>query len=314
MNGVKRALWYPVAMRSLLLLLGLLTAASAQDVFIGGRADLEATVGAKTRFDFGRNAGLDLTFIKPGQLDAYADISVAGGSVRLQELYLKLPQTRRVVDVTVGRFLLPHGDPNTRAEERYAAGARDLFTSYDDWRLGNCLLDTDANGLLLERALGSPRGVSLSGALYGVQVPGDNFAYGARLMGSWRGWRVGGSWYDGADRAGANAWQAVAFAAWTGAGVEVSGQAYFGAATGGEHHGQLLRAAYTLPARTRVPLDLFASRTTYDEDLRAGVATTRLGVGWRFGQFYRAELRYEINEAPGTVGHDAGVARLTAVF
>ena len=300
------------AMRGLLLLLSICTVALAQDVFIGGRADLEATVGANTRFDFGRQAGVDLTFSRDRLLDAYADISAAGGTVRLQELYLQLPITKRVVEVTAGRFLLPHGDPHTRAEERYAAGARDLFTSYRDWRPGNCLLDTDADGLMLAREFKLPHGATLDATLYGAQVPGGRFGYGARLIAGWRGFRVGGSWYDGYDQPGADAWQAVAFAAWEGSGVELSGQAYFGRATGGEQHGQLLRAAYRLPAR--LPLDLFAARTTYDDDLQRGVATTRLGVGYRFAQYYRAELRYEINEAPGTVGDDAGVLRLTAVF
>lgn len=301
-------------MRSLLLVFLCFSAAMAQDVFMGGRVDLEATVGADTRFDFGRQAGVDLTFSKPKVLDAYADISVAGGSVRLQELYLKLPPTARVVDVTLGRFLLPHGDPTTRAEERYAAGARDLFASYHDWRAGNCLLDTDVTGVMLSREVTLRREFTLGATLYGAQVPGDHFAFGGRLTGGWRGLRFGGSAYDGYDRPGAHAWQAVGFAAWEGFGVEVAGQAYFGKASGGEHHGQLLRAAYRLPMRARLPLDLFVARTTYDDDLQRGVATTRFGVGYRFGQYYRAELRYEINEAPGTVGDDVGVARLTAVF
>ncbi len=141
----------PVRFELLALLGWALAAAPGQDVFVGGRVDLECSTAGEVTFDFGRLAGVDVTFQQPGVLDAYLDLSVAGGTARIQEFYLSPPQTRRVVDVIAGRFLLPYGDPATDPMDRYSDGSRDLFDSYADWRRGNVFLDTDVTGLGLHR-------------------------------------------------------------------------------------------------------------------------------------------------------------------
>lgn len=278
----------------------------AQDVFVGGRVDLELSFADTVTFDFGRLAGVDVTFQQPGLLDAYLDVSLAGGTTRIQECYVSPPQTRRYVDLTAGRFLLPYGDPGTDPVDRYCDGARDLFDTYDDWRRGNVFLDTDVTGLGLHRRLGWFEADAVAAA-----TPDGALSGQGRLLFHAGGARFGGSVFYGEDTLGAAMRQAAFHAGWTGAGAEAQLQWYFGRATGGEHYGYLWRAQYTPP---RLPLTGFVAQTFYNDDLLRYQMTTRCGLGWRFDDRYRVEGRYERIDSDVATAEGRFVVRGVAVF
>jgi hypothetical protein len=292
--------------RLLAIVLLLMGVASAQDVFVGGRVDLEAVVDRGVEARFGRDCGVDATFSKPKLLDAYFDFSLAGQRPRVQEFYLRLPQTRRVVDVTLGRFLLPHADARTTVVDRYVAGAPDLFDTYHGFRRGNVLLDTDVLGLRLSRAWG-PLALDLVGA---QAADSGNACLAARVVASGARWRGGGSYYLGRDAFGAPLWQAVGHAGWRGAGCELLGQAFWGGDRG-DHRGWTWRASFQ-PRRSHY--DFLAAQTAFDPPGGRLLTTTRLGVRRRFAQFYRVELRGELHDARRPAGTEAVVLRLSAVF
>lgn len=279
---------------------------AAQDVFIGGRVDAELVADRSTRFELGREAGIDLTFTQPGVLEAYFDLCVAGGRARVQELYLSPPQTKRVVTVKVGRFLLPYGDPRTDPVDRYVDGAPDLFNPYRDWRTGNVFLDLDATGVALARTFGP---VSLD--LVGASSPNEDLLGAGRAMLAHGDWRGGASLFFGSDRTGAALRQVALHGAYRGRRCEVSGQFFTGEAGTGDHRGWLARASYRLP---NLPLSLFVAQTLYNDDTRTAVSATRLGGWYKFDQHYRAEARYEFIQAPAPNGDNRFVARVTAVF
>ncbi len=279
---------------------------SAQDVFLGGRVDLELQLGGETRFDFGRLAGIDLTYSQPGVLDAFVNLSVAGGDPHLAELYLSLPQTRRICDVVVGRFRAPFGDRETDPTDRYAVGARDLFTTYDGWRMGNVYLDSELTGVLLHRELG-PLALDAAG---GTTSDNDQLAYAGRIEIGDR-LRGGGSLFFGSDAAGESYTQAALHGGWSGRRATVTGQLYLGQAAGGDFRGWLYRGAYRLPG---APVELHLAQTLYNEDLAGPVTTTRLGATARLGEYYRAEARMEWRDAPAPFDDELFLLRLLAIF
>jgi hypothetical protein len=280
--------------------------APAQDVQFGGRLDAELDVGRVTRATLGRDAGVDVTFTKPGRLDAYFDYSFAGGRGRLQEFYVRLPQTRPIAEVTVGRFLLPFGDPGTRYTDRYVAGGRDLFTSYAGWRHGNVLLDTDVTGLRLAPRLG-PVGFDLVGA----ESPGGRVAFCGRVVGSGAGLRGGVSCYLGRDGGGRPLSDLALHGGYEGHGWQADGNGFLGRGAGGPLRGYEWRAGYRPP---KSPFDGFAGQTVYHDRAQSCVTTWRVGGRFAFEQFYHLELRYERNNVAGAGGEDLGVLRLLAVF
>ncbi|HAZ64173.1 MAG TPA: hypothetical protein DCZ72_11265 [Armatimonadetes bacterium] len=296
-------------MRTLLIACLFATAVCAQDVTIGGRVDLEARLSRKVSFGFGPEAGLDLTFVQPGLLHGYADLRINDDRLWLDEFYLMFPPTRRVVDVTLGRFRFPHGSRDLDRLDRYASGAPSFLT--ED---GDVLFDTYGQGLMLSREFDLGGFSTLTGALYGVNTRGDNFAWGGQLEARRHGFQGVAGWFHGQDKPGTNAYQVILGGGWEGSGVSVLGHYLFGEATAGRHTGYQARLAYALPAESRLPFDVFVARTAYLGQTSPDHTTTRLGVGYRFGRFYRAELRYELNEAPGDDGQDRLIARLTAVF
>ena len=299
---------FPLRFRLLLTTLLLLAVggADAQDVFVGGRLDLELSGDPEITFDFGRLAGVDITLQEPGILDAYLDLSVAGGDARIQEFYISPPQTRRYVDLLVGRFLLPYGDPQTDPIDRYVDGGRDLFDPYADWRRGNVYLDTDVTGLQLHRRLGWFEGNAVAAA-----TPDGDLCGQGRLLAHLGGGRLGGSVFYGQDTNGAQMRQGALHAGWSGGGLEAQAQWYVGAATGGDHRGILWRAAYTPP---KFPLTGFVSQTLFNDDTQRAQMTTRFGVGWRFSQRYRVEGRYEVTDALAPFDDNRWVVRGVAVF
>ncbi|MCC7492124.1 MAG: hypothetical protein IT204_07265 [Fimbriimonadaceae bacterium] len=285
----------------------LLTAAGwSQEVEIGGRLDLELRSDRDVTVDFGRHAGLDLTCRLPGKLDAYADLSVAGGRVRLQELYCQLPQTRRVVEVTLGRFLLPHGDPRLDPADRYAPGAPDLFDSYRGWRRGNVLLDTELTGLRLTRVWGP-----LTADLCGGSSSAGELALQGRLQLGDRGWRGGLSGFQGRLDDGSLLRQVVLHGGYSGARWQANGQLYLGRAAGNDQRGWAARLGWRVPG---APVDLFAAQTLYNDDRRSAVKATRLGARWKLDSHWRAELRYEFHQAPAPDHDNRLVLRAEAIF
>lgn len=283
-----------------------LSAAGAQDVFIGGRVELEARSDRRVRCNFGRLAGVDLTFSKPGVIDAYCDLSLAGGRARLQEFYVSPPQVRPYVRLSVGRFLLPYGDPNTNVVDRYVEGGRDLFDTYRGFRRGNVFLDTDVNGVRLSRSFGA---VQLD-VVGGSTDDGDGLAQ-ARLYGRFLGARAGVSSYVGRDGQRRFMKQTAVHLAYGDHGVDAVGQVYTGRATGGNHRGWVYRVGYRLPW---VPLGVFGAQTLYRDSAIAPVTSTRVGAEYRFDAHYRAEARYEFNNAPRPNRDNRFVLQATAVF
>lgn len=295
-----------MTLRPLLALLLAGLSAAAQDVFVGGRVDFELRLGGDTAADFGRLAGLDVTFSKPGVLDAYVDVSAAGGDLYLQELYLSLPQTRRVAEVVLGRFLMPFGDSRTEIEDRYAVGARDLLDPYRAWRRGNVYLDGDLTGAWVRRADGD-FAVDLAG---GVTPGGDDWAVCARAeLGDVL--RGGASWFAGRESGGAALEQGAVHLGWQGRRATALGQLYLGRGAGDDQRGWLWRAGYRLPG---APVELHLAQTLFHDDAGGVITTTRLGATARFGGFYRAEARYEWLTAPAPFGDDRLILRLLAVF
>jgi len=279
---------------------------SGQDVFVGGRIDLEAAFGDTVTFDFGRLAGVDVTFQQPGVLDAYLDLSIAGGTARVQEFYLSPPQTRDVVDIIAGRFLLPYGDPGTDPIDRYCDGARDLFDPYQDWRRGNVFLDTDVTGVGLHRRFDWFEADAVAAA-----TPDGAMSGQGRLLFHAGQARCGGSLFYGEDTNGAALRQAALHAGFSGNGLDGQVQWFAGEATGGDHYGYLWRAQYTPP---KFPLTGFVSQTFYNDDLLRYQMTTRFGLGWRFDERYRVEGRYEVIDSDVAVDEGRLVVRGVAVF
>ncbi|MBI2298760.1 MAG: hypothetical protein HYU66_07400 [Armatimonadetes bacterium] len=287
---------------ALVLCLGV-AAVPGQDVFVGGRVDLEFRAGSGSRFVLGRDAGFDLRFQKGGVLDAWLDATAAGGRARVQELYLSFPQTRRVVDVAAGRFLLPFGERRMNVLDRYVAGAPDRFDSFRTWRRGNVFLDTDVTGLHLHARRG-PAEVDLVGA-----SPADrgDLCFASRVSLGGGGFNAGGSVYTGRDRAGAALFDAAVHAAWRRRGLYVAGPC----------HSVVVRdfvAAVSAFARVCCRWRSILGACLRFWTLQRAVGSTRVGVACDFAGHYRAELRYELNDAPGTAGDDLFVARLRAVF
>lgn len=294
-------------MRVLVILLCAAGVVFGQDVYLGGRLDTEFSVNREARFDFGRLAGIDLTYSQPGVLDGYFDLSVAGGRVRVQEFYLSLPQTRRVADVVVGRFLLPYGDPITDPIDRYVAGGADLFDTYRAFRRGNVYLDTDVLGVWVRRTV-APVALDLVGA----SSPGaDAPCFAARLVASKAGFRAGVSHFEGRDYLDAALRQTALHAGYEGYGLSAVGQWFVGRASNDDHRGWTARLGWR---GERVPLEVFVSHTMANDDRLRPVNTTRLGLGWRFDDHYRFGVRYEFNDAPPPDHDDRFVARLLAVW
>lgn len=293
-------------MRVVVLLLCWLPAvAGAQDLYLGGRLDFELAAGDATTFQVGRYAGVDLTISQPGVLDAYLDLSVAGGQARLQEAYLSFPQTRGTVDLALGRFLLPYGDPHLMVEDRYVDGAPDLFTTYGHWRGGNVLLDTDLLGLRV-----SPRVGPVTFELSAGKTPGSShLGVAGRAFLETAGWRLGGSVFSGHDGRDRALTQSILHGAWSGGGVSLLLQGYVGHTPGNDHRGWTGRVAYR---PTGTPWSLHLAHSEFNDDTQRALRSSRLGVDYRFARFYRAELRFEHNDAPGASERVLG--RLTAVF
>lgn len=283
-----------------------LSAAGAQDVFIGGRVDVELTVDDETAFDFGRLAGIDVTVEKPGVIDAYFDYSIAGGEGRVQELYLSPPQTRRWVDLKVGRFLLPFGDPRTDPVDRYVDGGRDLFDTYDGYRSGNVFLDTDVIGVEASRSF-TPVDLTVAG----FTTPDGDPGFLGRAVGTWSGARFGASTFVGKDTLGATLHQTAVHVGYLGHGVDAVVQGFLGDGSGDGLGGWVGRAAYRFP---RVPLTLFVAETFYDDHAQTDVSSTRFGAAYRIDDHYRSEIRCEINDAPAAAGDDRVVFRFLGVF
>lgn len=277
----------------------------AQSVFIGGRVDLEARAADGLGGGFGRDAGLDLRYHRPEQLEAWADLTLAGGRTRLQELWVRLPQTRKVADVTLGRVLLPVGDPRTNVVDRYAAGGRDGFGLYSGWRHGNVLLDGDLTGAQLGRRCGPVRLTVAGGA---VGDTGRGALVGRAVAGSDK-LRVGGSYYLGVDGARHPQRLALGHIGVRGGGVEWVANGGWGQGATGQQRVGSWRLGWR-PGRSH--WDFFAAQTHYDDGQLRAVTSTRLGVRRAFGAFYRGEVRLERHDGVGQ--HNAVITRFTAVF
>jgi len=282
--------------------------AQAQDVFLGGSFDFEARTGGATTATFSRAAGVNLTFVREGELEVFFDFNLAGGRGRTIQFYVTFPQLAKGMEVALGRRMVPFGLPEQDPIDRYVAGAPDIFDPFAKFRRGNIFLDTFGDGVFFAWGKNWAR---VEAAW--VDGPGDSrwnlFLRGSR---EWGSWRLGLSLFKGEDVQRTKVrfwgphlhWQPRATTA-------LSAETFWGRLRGTDVKSTFLSLQHRFPNR---PVETFLSLGALDREAGASLTTTRLGGRYWLNPFSFVEARYEFNDAPAPDDDDLLVLRYRADF
>lgn len=277
---------------------------NAQDVFWGGKFDVELSLGSTVAWDFSRESGLDLHYTTPRTRVTY-QFNLAGGRGRVSQFYARWlfnggPR------VALGRFLAPFGSPVLEPLDKYVAGGPDVFDNFAAYRTGNVFVDTFADGLWISWAAGGER-VDLATAFAPDRRHWNSFLRFRSVLGGVEG---GLSFFSGQGAAGTYA-RALAFDAygelpWGGFQVEP-----LWGRLGGRNYQALFVEAHGYRGMRwegGVKVGL------YDPEGGSSTAT------WKFlARYWETpsgfwEVRYEWNKAPGPAGQDRWVLRYRLEF